>query len=1078
MRKLPTVIALITALAAVPSASAAEDLTSLTSIEPLQRILDGFASGEPSEGLFLPGVKDSGIVSQFQFVVNLAKRPTFGYGDVELVPSGVPKEGGIELKSLLDRFDGPLGGTDMLPPLDPWRADNEGRMDITEWVQGWTAYDEQGPITGPIVVSEPSTLVWGMYLAEPFDETCSTTSWVGRIWAGVKFGEAEAPFDAPALSDYFGGTHDALAGLGSRLIEFGCDVGGRPTVRALRVTESGDVRSFGPVKAIVLVKGDRIVFMNPGRQVDAKSDQNFFVTSPGGGPVRLSSLKGVTVPLLVPNPYEDVPLRLSLLADEASRQPGTLVAAPGGQPQTRPLVYTGEDPATAQEESGCSIWANILFLPDLSLLTPEEQAVLAWVQSLSMWVQVAITGDILDFVFTIPGASTESTTIDLAAMQWTSTVSGLDGEEICVTGGTVVTDGPIGAAPPPEEDVPAATPSGGDTPESDLPSGPEGPEEPSTPDSGFPWLFVVVVILILSGGIGYGITRRPTESQPPPDADAPPDTPEDGGETEEEEGSEEEPHSVENPEAGEDGEDSEDDGEEIGSDDPVIAVPGPPPSVSQPDEEPRGVPRIWIVSNDGVDSVHASQVFRVVVELPEQDDPPQTIDVTLRSSRDTETLTIAWDGNVGGPPRYVSQPITLDKGAQGEGKVTIFGLEFSTGGFGGLWFGNGDRVVVSYDGVSTSFIAYDNWIAQGIGRLTEILKVRRRQIERLLESEDPQVREEARRALRRLEWAESWLERDDALETTRLAYLETITRNLFLPEEYHDDSDISRWAQERAYELRTNGIIKGGAGVALSLYRTVVGEASVAGPLFTVATGQSILGEEASGAERALAGIEALGWLFPAAGIDDVADAAAGTRSLRSTTRSSDSAATSLTPDPWRHPVTTKSPPQGPAPFAPATTTPALNPATARQKAAIPTVKRTWAHDVYIHGAPRGSPFPFSTDTGTPISVTRVAEIIRRKDWYRPGVPIRLVSCHSGDSGAAAALAAQLKTRVYAPTHRVYIEADGSLKLLGDPLARPRGGMKYAPPPPEAGWIEFDASGNAVAKIDQNGNRTPLEGGS
>ena len=88
---------------------------------------------------------------------------------------------------------------------------------------------------------------------------------------------------------------------------------------------------------------------------------------------------------------------------------------------------------------------------------------------------------------------------------------------------------------------------------------------------------------------------------------------------------------------------------------------------------------------------------------------------------------------------------------------------------------------------------------------------------------------------------------------------------------------------------------------------------------------------------------------------------------------------------------------------------------------------------MYVHGYERG---PFVTDSGNPISVSGVARSIEGSADWMPGVPVRLVSCHSANSGAAAALATRLKTKVQAPTHRVHVKSDGNFGFLGEP--RPR----------------------------------------
>ena len=157
-----------------------------------------------------------------------------------------------------------------------------------------------------------------------------------------------------------------------------------------------------------------------------------------------------------------------------------------------------------------------------------------------------------------------------------------------------------------------------------------------------------------------------------------------------------------------------------GDDDTTSITDTPPPEpitiVPAPVQSGDDQPKMSIVSNGGTDSVHQYQMFRVIVEIPDDGTPPpEEIDIEIASGDDTKTLTVAWDGNVGGPARYVSQPITLDKGAQGEGKSTWFGtLEFAVGGFSGLDFDNGESISISYEGATVTTTAYDSWVDQGI----------------------------------------------------------------------------------------------------------------------------------------------------------------------------------------------------------------------------------------------------------------------------------------------------------------------------------------------------------------------------
>ena len=109
--------------------------------------------------------------------------------------------------------------------------------------------------------------------------------------------------------------------------------------------------------------------------------------------------------------------------------------------------------------------------------------------------------------------------------------------------------------------------------------------------------------------------------------------------------------------------------------------------------------------------------FRVEVETPRpaSGDPPATIEITVKSKQDEETLTLAWTGNCKGPAIYRSNPIKLEEGAEGGGKLTIglpgtrLAFETSTGGMGGVDTEDGEQVSISYADSSTTIRIFDSW---------------------------------------------------------------------------------------------------------------------------------------------------------------------------------------------------------------------------------------------------------------------------------------------------------------------------------------------------------------------------------
>ena len=307
------------------------------------------------------------------------------------------------------------------------------------------------------------------------------------------------------------------------------------------------------------------------------------------------------------------------------------------------------------------------------------------------------------------------------------------------------------------------------------------------------------------------------------------------------------------------------------------------------------------------------------------------------------------------------------------------------------------------------------------------------------------------------------------------------------------------------------------AQVAIGMYRTVT-EATWAAAGFTV-FGTTIMGVQATWDERVLAAVELAGWAtlgLEASGfaggvsrgsfLDEATDVATGggrtTRGVDGAadaagiTRHADEATDPFSSSQWARvaysPNRTRATGNGPD-FDPVgsmddvgaprgitggTRSQATADATSRQKNdQIPRANRTFAKDFYIHGTSPGSLVPFVTDSGKPIAVSDVVKRIKASPGWAPGVPVRLVSCHSAKSGAASAVAAQLKTPVMAPTHRVSIGSDGSFRFHGDRLppdptdldasGTPR--VRYADPPADAGWIRYDENGSVVGRLDMDG---------
>ncbi len=212
------------------------DPSGLTGLEPLTRIVEGFAAGDTGEGLYLEGENDGAPtgLSQFQVTVNFGGSPAFGDDGLEMVPSGLSADGG--LVSLVEQFGGTLGTTSMLPPLAPFARGQA--MDVTQVFEGWTAYDTQGLVEGPIELLDGLHVVAGIELAEPYDPECSERTYVGRAWVGSTVSAPDPLFTEEALTNkYADDSHGVLVGRASRVIELGCFPGGGSVMLSSTIKE-------------------------------------------------------------------------------------------------------------------------------------------------------------------------------------------------------------------------------------------------------------------------------------------------------------------------------------------------------------------------------------------------------------------------------------------------------------------------------------------------------------------------------------------------------------------------------------------------------------------------------------------------------------------------------------------------------------------------------------------------------------------------------------------------------------------------------------------------------------------------
>lgn len=89
-------------------------------------------------------------------------------------------------------------------------------------------------------------------------------------------------------------------------------------------------------------------------------------------------------------------------------------------------------------------------------------------------------------------------------------------------------------------------------------------------------------------------------------------------------------------------------------------------------------------------------------------------------------------------------------------------------------------------------------------------------------------------------------------------------------------------------------------------------------------------------------------------------------------------------------------------------------------------------YDVALHGSPTSAEF-----FGETIDAYTLAKIIRNREDYVSGTPVRLLSCSTGNTDTtgncfAQILANTLKVEVEAPTETLYVYPDGSFEVLND----------------------------------------------
>jgi hypothetical protein len=479
----------------------------LVSLDPLTRIVEGFAEGERVDGFFVEpnALGGDSVVSQFQIVANLGGGPTFGASGLELQAVGVTDGSQLNVASLAKQFEGPLDEFDLVPPLAPLWRDTDG-MDLATVFEGWTAYGDAGPIEGPVKVQEPLQVIAGIELAEPFDVACESASYVGRAWVGSTVSAPDPLFTVDALSGWYGDeSHAVLAERATRIIELGCAQGGSPTVQSYRMKDTG-IRPFGPIGSMAFVKGNAVVLLAPIRVLDSDLTQQFFASTSEGGPIAVSDPRPAPpVSVLLPNPYGSDAVHARMVVNLDTDALGDDVPT-----RAETLLYTGDSPVGVVVQSGggsgeCIPSAGDLFFIDFTAAT--SGSVFARDLSTLSSDELAVYEKIIDVVFNYKNGASDQFKIDTSEGSFTVDVA--KGGSTCTATGVVIADGLL-----PGEVLGEDTGGSDEAPGSDSGSTsvdePGGEEEGNATDvgaGGVPWGPIGVAVILLGAATAYAVTR-------------------------------------------------------------------------------------------------------------------------------------------------------------------------------------------------------------------------------------------------------------------------------------------------------------------------------------------------------------------------------------------------------------------------------------------------------------------------------------------------------------------------------------------------------------------------------------------